>query len=636
MIQKLFLIGQLLRNMGARYALFRLQYEAKKIFLPVQLYAPTHSKLSQLTTYKNWLKDNSTKLFVTRGTFNLERNNSQILRTHYENIQNGSIYFFRSEWKKINADNPWHQNPDSGYVYNNKTHWSKIADYSAAQGDIKYVWERARFTHLLDIIRHDYHFQENHAKEVIDEINDWILNNPPELGPHYRCSQEISLRLLHWLMALNYYQADEHITEEFWKRLEQSVYAQLMHVYQNINFSRIAVRNNHALTESLLLYIAASMFPHFPAAVKIKAAGKRYFEEEIAYQIYPDGTYLQYANNYHRVVVQLLTLAISLAERQNEKWSDTLYNRAALSLDFLNTQCNPTTGELPNYGSNDGALFFPLSDTGYRDYRPALNALHQALYKEPLFTDKAVQEEAYWLCNFNAKAFLPKEKKLDPIGLKSFTTQQGGYAMYQDDNSFTFLKCCAYKDRPAQADNLHLDIWYNGKNILRDNGSYKYNASKEDIRYFMGTASHNTVQLGNHDQMLKGGRFIWYHWNKQAQLHTKEESDCIQIEGKVNVYEQLQKGIKHTRKITKWKAKAEWLVEDYFNKTINLPLNQRWHIATDSVQNIEITAVDAHGIALKPRIEDAYYSSHYGQKEPSKCIIFTSETNKIITRIALK
>lgn len=634
-MQKLFLIAQLIRNMGARYALFRLQYEAKRRFLPFKLYAPTYSNLSLKTSYKNWLKHNPTKVFVTRGTLNLTPTKSEIIRTHYEKIKNGSVFFFRSEWKAINPANPWHQNPDSGFVYDKTTHWSKIADYSAAQGDIKYVWERARFTHLLDIIRHDYHFNETHAQEVLNEISDWIDNNPSELGPHYRCSQEISLRLLHWLMTMNYYEGDEQITAAFWEKFENSVYKQLMHVYHNINFSRIAVRNNHALSESLMLYIGGSLFPHFPKAAKIKAAGKRYFEEEIAYQIYADGSYLQYSNNYHRVVIQLLSIAISFAERNQERWSDSLYQRAALSLEFLQAQCDPQNGELPNYGSNDGALFFPLSDTSYRDYRPALNALHQALYKTSLYTEEAILEEAYWLCNFTNGALLPK-KKSETSGLKTYSTTQGGYAMYRDEDSFSFLKCAGYKDRPAQADNLHFDLWYKGKNILRDNGSYKYNASKEDISYFMGTASHNTVQLGPFDQMLKGGRFIWYYWNQDAKISAFERPNEIVLEGKVNVFGHVKKGIYHSRKIAKTKGKAEWLIEDEFNETNHQPLHQRWHIHPDFTNEFDISAVDQNGTALKAEIADAFYSSYYGLKEQSKCIIFTSETKKIITRIALK
>ncbi len=36
---------------------------------------------------------------------------------------------------------------------------------------------------------------------------------------------------------------------------------------------------------------------------------------------------------------------------------------------------NDSNGWLPNYGANDGALFFRLNECHYRDYRPQLQAL---------------------------------------------------------------------------------------------------------------------------------------------------------------------------------------------------------------------------------------------------------------------
>ena len=634
MIKKLILAGQLVRNMGLRYTLFRAQYELKKRFLTPKSYVLTKRfnelKTGELKTFKSRLVG----LFVRRGTNITPKKPSNIIQSHFHNIQNRQVNFFRHEWRSLDQSHPWHRNPDSAYLYPAELHWSKIADYSTAQGDIKYVWERARFTHLLDIIRHDYHFEQDHAKEVFDEIADWILANPSEMGPHYRCSQEISLRLMHWLMAITYYKDSTFFTEAFWLRFERSVYEQLTHVYDNINFSRIAVRNNHALTESLMLYIGASLFPHFPKAAAMKRDGKKYFEEEIAYQIYPDGSYLQFSNNYHRVVTQLLSIAISFAECQGDRWSDTLYARAAASLKFLQVQCDSTTGHLPNYGNNDGALFFPLSDASYRDYRPSLQALHIALYKQEFYPVEC-SEEAAWLCNRNGAPFLSKDaSRLN--GLHQFKTSQGGYLSYRDEESYSFLKCCSYKDRPAQADNLHLDLWYSGENIIRDNGSYKYNADPASLRYFMGTASHNTVQLGTFDQMLKGGRFIWYYWNKQAKLACAEDETSIVMNASVEVYAHLKKGIRHTRIVRKMKGRVEWLVEDSFNERAGQALHQRWHIAPDFLTRFEITAVDGNGIALTYTVEDCFYSSHYGEKEPSKCIIFTSETNSIATRIALK
>ena len=166
--------------------------------------------------------------------------------------------------------------------------------------------------------------------------------------------------------------------------------------------------------------------------------------------------------------------------------------------------------------------------------------------------------------------------------------------------------------------------------------SYKYNASESDIRYFMGTASHNTVQLGEHDQMLKGGRFIWYYWNKKATLQSKETGEAIEIEASINVYAHLKKGIRHTRKLIHSKTNTEWLIEDSFNDTAGEVMKQLWHIAPEFLDLFEITAEDNKGLTIDYKIIDAYYSSHYGRKEPSKCIIFTTDTKKIRTHIALK
>lgn len=105
--------------------------------------------------------------------------------------------------------------------------------------------------------------------------------------------------------------------------------------------------------------------------------GKKWFEEEIAYQIYEDGTFLQHSMNYHRIVVQLLTWGITLAERK-QVFDAIVYKQAASSLLFLRACMVKENGWLPNYGANDGALFFKLSNVHFRDYRPQLQALAAA------------------------------------------------------------------------------------------------------------------------------------------------------------------------------------------------------------------------------------------------------------------
>ena len=128
----------------------------------------------------------------------------------------------------------------------------------------------------------------------------------------------------------------------------------------------------------------------------------------------------------------------------------------------------------------------------------------------------------------------PDQQKTDKITdskiIKEF--KNSGYYIFKEADSLTFIRCGIYKDRPFQADNLHLDIWANGENLLRDAGSYKYNTEEAFTKYFAGTASHNTVMLDDFDQMQKGPRFVWYNWTKEATAMT-DESKNIVFDGKI-------------------------------------------------------------------------------------------------------
>lgn len=65
------------------------------------------------------------------------------------------------------------------------------------------------------------------------------------------------------------------------------------------------------LPETLALYLVGLLYPSFPEAARWKIKGMKWFEEEVAYQIYEDGTFLQFSMNYHRVVSQTTYMGYS-------------------------------------------------------------------------------------------------------------------------------------------------------------------------------------------------------------------------------------------------------------------------------------------------------------------------------------
>jgi len=596
--------------MGFRYTSYRVSHELERKFGLIKSKFPTKLLLKKVS------KEAFFKSSLTFDFQDIELNESDLfdykgLRENSQRLLTGELRFFNAEWRNLGKDYDWITNPINGFKYDISKHWSEIADFSLEAGDIKYVWEKSRFSWLLKLIRYDYHFKIDLGEFIFSEIESWIDHNPINMGPNWRCSQEISLRIFNWFFAISYYKESKSFTEERWAKIQDIIFASLHHVYHHIDFSRIAVRNNHAITETLFLALSNILFPFIPETQKWAKDGRKWFEEEIEYQIYEDGTFLQFSHNYHRVVVQLLTLGISISEKASQPFSSIIYDRAYKSNEFLYQCLQEENGWLPNYGSNDGALFFPFSDTDYRDYRSQLNSLHYLLTGHLLYKDLKYSEEINWWRLSSSKYYqFEKLKKLD--GIKQYP--KGGYIIIRENDSFTFIRCGSHKDRPAQADNLHVDIWYKGENVFRDSGTYKYNTSLEFVNYFTGTRSHNTVSVNKESQMLKGSRFIWFYWTQEISSKIWEDEQAYYFEGVISAFQHLNKNGKHKRGVKKIKDTNKWIVYDEIENLNPYKKEQIWHY-----KDIPFSIISKeNGEELDNKDIISYNSNYYGVKEEGK------------------
>jgi len=618
----------LTRQMGLKYIAYRGYHELIKRSGLLKRHFPTAPDFKVFIKLDQWRKD--TPLFFFNERMDLPE--SLVACTMPENdvdrILSGEIQFFSSQWIHLGLTYDWVTHPLTGYKFRTDQHWTELDEFSKKAGDIKYIWEKSRFSWLYSIIRFDKQRGCDHSSFVFSEIESWINANPINQGPNYICSQEISLRVLNWTFAIYFYKKSEFLSPALFEKIMHVIYWQIDHVYRNIRFSRIAVRNNHAVTETLMLYISGLLFPFFPNSLKWHAKGKRWFEEEIAYQVYDDGTHLQFSMNYHRVVIQLITWALVLSRLHNQHLSDIVYEKAYKSLNFL-LQCQEiSNGHLPNYGANDGALFFPLTSCEYRDFRPQLNALHLLLTGKVLYNQGPWYEEAEW---FSASAYsLNKYPALfQQQGIHRF--DNGGYYFFRETDTFTFIRCGNHKNRPSQADNLHMDVWYKGKNMLLDAGSYLYNATEEDWNYFSGTKGHNTVTLSGKDQMLHGGRFIWYHWTKVKSINTLVDGSKFVFNGTIKAFAQVKKGIYYSRFIEKQIGEPIWQVCDSIeNKPAKAKITQYWHTLLP-----EKVAISVEGTTV-PWNNTGWVSSFYGTRIRSNQVVIETQGTCIKTKIEIR
>lgn len=613
---------RILKSKSPRYLLFRSKYEIERRTGLLALKYPTRLKPVPIPELADWRERGCGWFFDDRYALCVKKNKSDELKEKMAHFLKGDVFFFSKTWKSLGLGYDWVTNPETGYHYDVWQHWTKVNDFSEEAGDIKFVWEKSRFSWLLTVCRYDYHFEEDHAEFAIGQILDWIDKNPLNCGPNYKCSQEISIRILNWLFVLSFYRNSEVLTEDRWRQIVTSIYWQTDHVMKNINFSRIAVRNNHAITETLTLYLMGLLFPMMRGARIWKNKGKKWFEQEIDYQIEEDGTFIQDSMNYHRVIVQLLTYAIALADGHGEQFADFVYEKAYKSVNFLYQCQEPSNGWLPNYGANDGALFFPLSDADYRDYRPQLDALHGLLTRKPLYGDYL--EDALWVgTNVTiSRAVYPRIKR--QYGMVTF--KKSGYYLIREKETLTFIRCGLFKTNGSR-DQLHLDVWYKGENVLIDGGSYMYNTDEVTVRYFSGTESHNTIMIGDYDQMQKGSRFMWFYPPTLLNVELKEEPSDYLFEGEIEAFKHIGKNIKIRRTVKKLKGCAEWEITDSIGGVPeNMWKRQLWHTKSDSI----FFESDS-----EKKDKAGSYSDYYGVKGTVRQIEFTTKKELIITRISI-
>ena len=617
--------------MGWGYVYYRL----KHIFLIrsglLRNRFPVHPLPEQCIDLETWRRMKIPFFFDYKDVVQLPKRPNVLLEKKVQKEHHGRIPYFSDEYIAIDGPNPWMINPKTGHRYNKYTHWTRIREMDARAGDIKYVWERSRFCYLYDLVRYDHHFDQDLAQIVFDTMLDWIECNPINCGPNYVCSQEISLRVLNWLFCLHYYKHHPYLTEERFQQIMHNIYWQLHHVYANIQFSLKTVRNNHAITEAAALLIGGVYFPFFKDADKWKADGLTWFEQEINYQVYADGSYLQSSFNYHRIVIQLLSWVIRICALNKIELGHSTMDKAQKSLNFLSAFCRNENGYLPLYGNHDGALFFPLTDGDPRDFRPQLNGLSIVLNHTLVFDgDFTLQEEACWLTNIDQIKTTPKKR--ESLGIINF--KAGGYYGFDEQDFLTFIRCGQFRDRPGHADNLHLDIWYREKNLFHDAGTYLYNTDENEIRYFQGSEGHNIVKLGNYDQMEKGPRFIWMDWTQATDCRYDLEDGYWIFEGRIKAFHQLGPKVIHKRVVKKKQHESWWEISDQIiNKPQAVPLIQLWHPSEYAIENLEIVCRDQNDRVVKGEKSEGWYSDHYGKKTRSTYLRFTVQDSFIKTTI---
>lgn len=520
----------------------------------------------------------------------------------------------------------WITHPLTGQIYSVIKH-SQLTPSFATGSDIKYLWEPARFEFIYPILREDASQKTDQSHIIFDEILSFIDHAQINAGPNYTSAQEIAIRILNWIVALSFYKNSVNLTEEVFHKITDSILSQSETIYSLRSYSKNLVRNNHVLSEAAALYTVGVVFPEYKHAKKFISSGWCTFEQEVNYQFNEDGSYIQQSMNYQRMAMRLATWMICIGKKNSQTFTPKTVYKLSASAEFIRSMIFSDEGEAPNYGNNDGTNLFAFTSAPYADFRQCVSSLSIALTGSPLIHDP--YNDVNWFGIQLPSETIASKPKKDIVAF-----EEGGYYLLHGTTSRVFVRCTTNKVRPAQSDNLHIDLAYKGINLLRDSGTFEYNTTAELVPYFYGSKGHNVLILDGRDQMTKGKRFIWHYWSSAVETSFRDTETELMWEGSIKAYKKNGNYTIHSRKIALQKQSQIWMITDTITPYNGEVVEQLWHLHPDFDQYCTISASTKEGEMITPKLQPSYFSPTYGVKENARTMCFISHSNYIQTRIS--
>lgn len=441
----------------------------------------------------------------------------------------GIIKVFSSQ--KLNYRNPinWHFNPITQSGEDNHKKWYLIQDFNINRGDIKLIWEPSRFSHFY-LFSRAYLLTKDikYYKAFSSQMNHWLEQNHYSFGANYKCGQECSLRMINAYMTYQVFKQSGLTTGADDRNIKQLITDSYKKVCSNFFYAQKCIKNNHTLSELCGMLAGA----WFCGDIKRIGRVKKMLNQEIHRQFMEDGGYIQYSYTYQRFALQLMEFILKIeSESSAGRVLDNESRKKILKSAIQLYQLQNDYGDLPNYGSNDGALIFPVTSCGYRDFRPVLQTVISQLSHKRVFEPGIYDEELLW--------FYHKAHEIQPIQRRSAVYPDSGIYILRSISGFAVIYLQTFHTRPSHMDQLHVDIWHMNINIFCDCGTYSYADKLGDN--LSSTQGHNVIYLEGTEQMRKMGNFMIYKWTVAEQIHCSDS----EFEGVLNSPGQYR----HKRKI---------------------------------------------------------------------------------------
>lgn len=223
----------------------------------------------------------------------------------------------------------WHQ----GYEDKAQTFYKDIV-LRVGQGpdltpDIKTPWEYSRFLWAPQLaLAYGYAGDNAYKKRYTELIIDWIDHNPYLLGINWLCPMEVAIRAINWIIS--YTLMAPHLEEPLRQKFVCSLYDHMIYLERNWELAD-GRTSNHYLSD-LVGYLYLAWF--FNDARKQRWALAT-IEQEMAWQVFDEGTSYEGSTSYHHLVTELFVHADFMARECGLIFSDHFHQKLNKMKEFI-------------------------------------------------------------------------------------------------------------------------------------------------------------------------------------------------------------------------------------------------------------------------------------------------------------
>jgi hypothetical protein len=208
----------------------------------------------------------------------------------------------------------WQIDFKSGFRWDGRSHYRDLSFGDVAGVDVKVPWELSRLQHLPQLAtahllakagRAGFAAPAIYAREVRNQILDFLATNPPCFGVNWLCPMDVGIRAANILLAIDLLRAGGVTLDVAFERaVANAAAAHARHILANLEWSE-APRSNHYLSDLAGVLFCAIYLPADDETGAWLDFAAQQFGEELITQFLPDGGNFEGSTNYHRLSAEI-------------------------------------------------------------------------------------------------------------------------------------------------------------------------------------------------------------------------------------------------------------------------------------------------------------------------------------------